>query len=314
VSVPAAVIALLGCAPDAPYEAPPHETVYLDDTIVPATDTGAPPPVPVRESFVYTPPPVDVLFVIDSSCSMGEARETLLASLDGILAAWVERNLDFHAGVINIDSEPDQGLLVAIDGARWVDRTSAQPATLLRAMVDSVPSISSDEEGREGIWRTLEATGTGEPNEGFVRPDSDLAILVHTDTDDQSDLPSPGAFVEYLLALRPDADRRGFHTIVSEQEYLDLTAAIGGIAWNLSNTPYGPALEAISDTLEGDNAFPLSVAAVPASITARVTEPDGTVVDLANPALTWNADTLEVGLGTYFPTQGAVVDIDYLPQ
>jgi hypothetical protein len=303
---------------------PPGDSSGDGDTQPPTTDTAenptdtATPTVPldpVTETFPYTAPPADILFVIDASTSMIGNTETLIGALEGLVDTWMARNIDFHVGVIDIDESDVQGELISIGGYKWADPTVPTPGLLLRQMVDAVPDPSTNESGRESAYKALEFTGVGEPNDGFLRPDSDLAIIVHTDESDQSDPSpvSPQEFIDYLIALRPDPDLRGFDAIVATEDYFDITTEVGGVAWSVNNTPYGPALDAITSTIEGHNSFVLAAAADPDSITAHVIEPDGTLVDLANGDLSWNSGTHEVDLGAYYPLTGATVEITYRP-
>jgi hypothetical protein len=297
-----------------------HVTIYKEDTASGTTDTATTyttPPDPVTESFTYTAVPVDILLVIDASSSMVGHTESMIGALESLVDTWIARNIDFRVGVLNIDEDEvddDHGHLIEIAGLKWVEPTSPTPGLLLREMVDSVDDPSTVESGRMAVYKALELMGPGEPNEGFLREGTELAIVVHGDETDQSVGVTPQEFVDYIVALRPDPLLRGFHSIVGTDDYLDLTTQIGGIAWSVDNEPYGPALDAITATIEGNNAFVVALEAnEDYDITARVTEPDGTVVDLTDADVTYDEDTRTVDLGTYFPITGATVEITYYP-
>lgn len=283
-----------------------------------STDTALPPPNPadaVTESFTYSTPPVDVLFVIDASTSMIGNTELLIGALDGVVTSWISKNIDFHVGVVDIDESPTQGRLLSLGGNRWVEPTLPTPGVLLQEMVDAVPDPSTNEMGRATTWLAFDQMDSGEPNEGFLRADSRIAVIIHSDETDQStnNPVTYQEFVDYLNALRVDPELVAFNAIVGTEDYFDVTASVGGIAWSVTNTPYGPALDAITATIEGNNAFTLPRAAYEDTITARVTEPAGDVVDLANDTLTYDETTFAVDLGLYFPDTGATVEITYVP-
>jgi hypothetical protein len=283
------------------------------------TDTGTAEPLPpVDEVFTYTAPPADVLFVIDASSSMQSHIPSMTDALAPLVDTWIARNIDFHAGVVDIDESAVEGDLIGVQGMKWAepDTQAPGPGALLTELVDMVGDPSTVEAGRETTYKALSRTGPGMENEGFLRDDSELAIIVFTDSEDQSpNMPVTVAeFVDFLTTLRPDPTRIGFHSIVATNDYHDLTTTLSGVSWSVTNSPYGPALDAITTTVQGDNTFALSSPAVLTSITAHVDEPDGTGLDLLNSALTYDDVTQKVGLGATVPVTGATVTIHYVPK
>ncbi len=294
----------------------PHDTDTTGGTTETASDSGhVPVGDPVTESFPYAVAPADVLFIIDASTSMIGYTESLLGTLEGLVDTWMARNIDFHAGVVDIDESDIQGQLLSIGGRRWSDPLAPTPGSLLRELVDDVPDPSTQEEGRTSTYLALTAMGPGLANDGFLRPGSDLAIILHSDEVDQSDdnPVSTQQFIDYLLALRPDPNLRGFNTIVATEDFHDISVAVGGVVWSVSNEPYGPALDAVTATIQGNNAFVLTEAPWAPSITAHVVEPDGTEVDLPNDSLDYDSKTNTVDLDEYYPDSGATVEITYNP-
>jgi hypothetical protein len=317
--LPLACLAIAACtAPERAHRSSPPEDTSLSTTLT------APPPLTlgtesssaiVEDVFDFVRSPADVLFVIDGSASY--FVDDLLSALGGFVDDLVAQGTDFHAGAVDIDESADLGKLVAADGVKWAapDSPNPGPAGVLRDLVGSIGETGPVEEGLISAHRALQLTGVGGPNEGFLRDDSDLAIVIFTDTPDQGDLDelTPSEFVDFLTVLRPNPKLISFDPIVNQDgdEYADVAASVGGVSWSIDNQPYGPALQAIADFLEGANTFVLSGNADPSSIQVHVDEPDGTSADLGFSAVTWNADAQSVELGDFIPQDGATVTIRY---
>jgi hypothetical protein len=313
---------LLSCRPAEETPVPKDDPVPPEDTDLPPEDTATPPDdtappaptgTPVSDSVTYTPPQIDVLFVIDASNSMISKTTTLTASLGGMVRDWDDLGFDYHAGVTNIDESNEHGWLEEVGGVKWVDNDIATPGSLLVGMVEAVGDPSSAESGREAAFKALQLSDElGEPNYGFLRDGSQIAIVVHTDEADQSgDTPvTEQEFIDYLLTLRPLEDV-SFSAIAATSDYVTIANGVGGVVWSVDNTPYGPALQAITDQLH-QFVVTLSQPVVLGTIEVRVTEPDATerVLDRSDWVVDSIAGTIEL-VGD-LPQDGATVTIDYL--
>lgn len=308
VSVPFSWFVIAAChAPGSPADDDEPSDSDSDTDTEPEED-----PTPITESFTYTPPVVDVLFVIDASSSMDGLTEALISALPVMVAGWEARGLDFHAGVTDIDRSAAQGALIDVDGSRWVDPAMEDPTSVLMQMVDDVGDPSDREGGRAATYNALVWSAPGEVNEGFLRDDSQIAIVVHSDETDQSgNTPvSEEEFIDFLQAFRPE-EKLAFHTITGNRGYAQVSDATGGVQWNVYTMPYSPALQAINDTLVATNVFTLSHEADRRSIEVRVIETDGARVDLDDDAWDYEDDDRTVDLESYVPTDGATVEITY---
>ncbi len=315
-------VLLAACVPDEPEPDRPEPTEPDPTTPTGATsrDTGGTtepdPGTPVTESFGYAAPQADVLLVVDASSSPWARIDELLAVLAPTVSAWTSRGIDFHVGATDIDDSPTLGHLTEVGGLRWADPSHPDPGTLLRQLVDAVGDPSTIEAGTLAAHRAIQEAQPGGFNDGFLRETSEIAIVVFTDEIDQTSLVSPLTpveFVDALLALRKDPELVAFHAITDSQEYVDVAHATGGVAWNVANSPYGPVIDAITDTIERHNLFTLSADADPDSVAVRVLEPDGRVEDLTVYEFEYDAATRVVDLEEYYPLDGATVEITYLP-
>ncbi len=300
-------VLLVGCPdPEETTRPPPGPTgLFVDDT------GGSVATGPMSERFAYEQPEIDVLFVIDASCSMISQRETLLASVDGLIRDWDDLGFAYHVGVADIDHTDETGELEQSGGYRWADPDHPTPAQLLSTLVGNVAAASSVESGRGAVWRTFQlADEPGEFNYGFLRDDSQVSIIVHTDANDQGgNTPiSQPDFIDWLKDFRPEGDIL-FHSIAATQDYADVSNAVGGVVWSVDNTPYGPALQAITDQF---HEAPLVLGAVPdeASFVVHVIT-DGNQQLLAEDQYTFDSSANALVLDHGHAISGDIIEVSY---
>ena len=154
---------------------------------------------------------VDLLFVIDNSGSMGDEQEQLVASFPGFINGMRTRlktAQDFHVGVVTSDAyyKNDAGctaigsLITKTGGPQSSNKACGPFDGGGRYLVQSDPMLldrfacaaqvgtggSDDERMARGL---LDAVGpaTAKCNQGFLRPDSLLVVVLITDEDDVPD-------------------------------------------------------------------------------------------------------------------------------
>ena len=286
--------------------------VRVDDpTPDPPVPPDTAPPVTTTDVFTYEAPVVDVLFVIDASCSMAPKTAALIGSLQGMVDDWTAAGFDFHAGVVNIDESPVHGELVRVDGVGWADPSQANPGQMLMQLAAAVPDPSATESGRSAAYKALDwADEPGEANEGFLREGSEIAVIVHTDERDQSgsDPVNEAEFVNYMLGLR-EPERVAFHSIVGTEDYSNLSESIGGIVWSVDNTPYGPPLQAMTDTID-PTLLELSASPIESSLELRIVHADLTETMVDSDGYLYDDESNTVQMLT-LPSSGDTVEITY---
>jgi hypothetical protein len=147
---------------------------------------------------------VDILFVIDDSNSMVAEQQHLIASFDGFIAG-IQANLsevnDYHIGVVTTDAyafnQPgcqSLGALVTQTGVGtcgpWAEgrfislADELAPAFTCAATVG--PDGDTNERQIEAVLRAIgpDLAGPGGCNEGFLRDDALLVLVLITDEDD----------------------------------------------------------------------------------------------------------------------------------
>ncbi|MFT4625592.1 MAG: hypothetical protein ACI8PZ_004260 [Myxococcota bacterium] len=132
---------------------------------------------------------VDILWVVDDSCSMGEEQETLSVGFVSFVDEMEASGTDFHIGLITTSFDyniSERGVLVG--EPQYL--TSADDYVTLFAERALVGTDGSDKEkGLEAAAYAVSPIMTvpGGLNEGFVRKDAHLLVIIVSDEEDCSD-------------------------------------------------------------------------------------------------------------------------------
>lgn len=157
---------------------------------------------------------VDILFAIDNSGSMAGEQANLIAAFPGFVAG-IQEALAFaesyHIGVVTSDSyNPNEagcqgvGDLVTqtggsdssggacgpyTSGFRWFDDTEPDLASTFACAAQVGTDGSGDEEQVHGVLRATDAmlNSPGACNDGFLRDDALLVVVLITDEEDEED-------------------------------------------------------------------------------------------------------------------------------
>ncbi|MFZ5478144.1 MAG: hypothetical protein ACOZNI_15360 [Myxococcota bacterium] len=264
-----------------------------------------------------TRPSVDVLWVIDNSCSMEEEQVELRGNFIEFMAYFADSGLDYHVGVISTDMEAgdQRGQLVLDDSqeadlpARYIDTTyhpdDAVSSFRQRAALGT--DGADDERGKDAVYAAL-TTYADTTNAGFYRDDAALDVILISDEVDHSNV-GTGSFVAWLEGLKPDPAFVSFSSIVGLSDddcdtaargtgYLEVTDAVGGIAWSICTDDWPGLLAELGQEAAGlKHEFFLSRVPVEATIEVKV---DG--------------EAYGAGDWTYSRTRNSVTFLDYTPE
>ena len=156
---------------------------------------------------------VDVLLVIDNSCSMEPYQQKLSANFDAFLTFFVEGDVDYQIGVVTtsvidtvaapeygcpqseIDQIPAPGHLV--DGT-YITPDDDNGAEIFSDWVNVGTCGSGYEMGLESAYMAFTEPDAIEANAGFLREDAYLSIIFVSDEEDSS----PTGVNEYINAFR----------------------------------------------------------------------------------------------------------------
>ena len=160
---------------------------------------------------------VDLLFVVDSSGSMGDEQDALIKGFEALLAAASSWQVDFQIGVITTDVNENGEIRrpFANNAWPWSFASSAAVGT----------DGSGDERGLQTAWMALQPNllydpkipcsegcpdGTsciegqcGAPNRGFIRDGALLALVWVSDEDEHACETPVQSFVDFFASLKP---------------------------------------------------------------------------------------------------------------
>lgn len=132
-------------------------------------------------------PAVDVLFVIDNSCSMDAEQQRLARNFPIFMDYMATSGTDYHIGVISTDNtSPSAGQLQSANGHRWIDTDTPNPSSVFSQMALLGTGGSIDESGRSTAYTALELNADHPANTGFEREDAELHLIFISDEDDAS--------------------------------------------------------------------------------------------------------------------------------
>ncbi|HOX45877.1 MAG TPA: choice-of-anchor D domain-containing protein [Myxococcota bacterium] len=252
----------------------------------------------------------DVLFVVDNSGSMGWAQTELANNFASFIAYATSLEVDYHIGVITTEvndaetgqGDPDRdifpGVLVQAPGRPKI--ITNQTPELNAAFTDNVNvgTCCSDEQeaGLQAAHMALSEPLVSDPaaNDGFVREDAKLYLIMLSDEQDQS-RGEPDFYVDFFQSIKgfrntawmkmsaivgdaPDGCPAGAAepTAGSGSRYIEVANRTGGIFESICTSNWAQSLQNLGiDAFAAIQEFPLSRPADPGSISVTV---DGVAV------------------------------------
>jgi hypothetical protein len=204
----------------------------------------------------------DILFVVDSSCSMEGEQAELAANFDGFISNFIGSTVDYHIGVVDGDlsgmSDTEEGQLIQKQGVRWISRDTPDPVGTFNEMaLLGSAGQGACEMGLQASFAALNARSqAGGFNQGFARPDALLSIIVVTDENDAAGAwdpfgsgcqgITPDEYIPWLQGLRP----------WTWQDEIIFTGIIGdepsGCTFDDNSGEYGEAYWDVMDAMDGN--------------------------------------------------------------
>jgi hypothetical protein len=286
-------------------------------------------PMQLDRLVQVTVPAVDVLWVVDNSCSMVEEQTALADNIDAFMGYFIDSGLDWHVGVVSTDmTDPNHtGRLRTASGATFLDETSPTPLATFRSMAEMGITGSIYEKGRAAAYTALETLRNGY-NSGFYRDHASLSVIVISDEDDDSGSSpiSQQEFVNWLLNLKYSPDLVSFSSIVAPVggcssapeagiEYLEVTEAVGGISWSICNSDWAVVLDELGMQAAGlKREFFLSELPVVASLEVWVEDEGITYVfdrGACEDCYEYSRSRNSIRFNTYVPEPLAEIYIEY---
>lgn len=264
-------------------------------------------------------PEVDVLWVVDNSGSMGGEQDQLAANFPVFMNYFLNSGLDYHIGLTTTDMSNggERGILMPAAGYRWIDNDTVSASSVFAEMTGSIGVTgSADEMGRDATFSALEIQAQPYmPNEGFLREEASLHVVVISDENDYSEAIGLGEFVDWMNNLKPTDDMVTFSSIVSPgggcdweegTDYIAVTNAVGGEFESICTEDWEPMLNRLGLQASGlKREYFLSQLPVPGTIEVWVEE----VSDAGTVHLPFEEETDWL----YNPSRNSIEFLEYVP-
>ncbi len=198
----------------------------------------------IVDSFTYdnsqTTAPVDILFVVDDSGSMGDNQAALASNFSSFINDFVTLGTDFTMAITTTDTDganagvPVAGSMEALTYQKYL-QNSGQFISDFEDMIKVGTSGSGQERGLEGSRAFFNAHSGS-----FLRSNAYLAVIYVSDEEDQSP-DSVATYANYLHGLKNDQSRVQVHSIVHlsgsnvGDRYVDAANTVGGSYEDITN-------------------------------------------------------------------------------
>ena len=282
--------------------------------------------VPIAATAVdvadYVPAEVDVLVVMDDSCSMFSYQNQLAAAFPVLLDELGALGVDFHIGVVTTDMDvATAGELRAANGVRWVSPTTPSLRPTLRQLVLAGTNGSAIEQGLAAMSAALDPTGPAAAvNSGFEREEAQLAVLVVTDEKDQSP-DRPRDYSSLLVGRKAWSKTAVLHGLLGQGScvysgnntfrYGVVVDDTRGLYDSICAADYAPLLLDIAATLYTSEPMYLSTTP-PMTPIVHAHEPSGLTVALSRDQFDYDDDLNAVRTtSAYVPPAGTTFSIMY---
>jgi len=171
------------------------------------------------------PVPVDILFIVDTSCSMQDEQASLAENFPNFIDFFADEELPFRIGLTstNIDEEDSEGLDGALNGEpRWLEPdTPDLEAEFFDNAYMGIDEGHSDEAGLHAAYVALQER-IENVNADFIRSWANLSIIVLSDEADFSTKGEPGsedftgaeAFSEWLDGYKDTPEQSQLSALV----------------------------------------------------------------------------------------------------
>jgi hypothetical protein len=311
---------------------------------------------PRSETFTLpTKSKVDMLWAVDNSGSMSAAQATMATSVPTFVDAVSAATADFHIGVTTSEvnsayeafgvcaGNVAPGLLFhCLSDPRWVEPATPNLAEVLSASLQPGGCCSESQEAvLEAARLALSEPNLSDPalNGGFYREDADLALMLVTDEQDQSN-GSVDFYVDFFRSLKgarnrdrlsvsiiaglnsstlqPEACSRGSASGEAATRLHEFFTKIGrGEALSICDSDWGLRLASLTTTIFSESRarwLPLNATPDPATITVKkgtTTVPKDTTS--SGNGWTYDSELNEVVLGAKTTgLAGATITVTYV--
>ncbi|MFO0727382.1 MAG: choice-of-anchor D domain-containing protein [Myxococcota bacterium] len=287
---------------------------------------------PGHDTFTQSAgPKVDILWIIDSSCSMYDEQIRLIDNLSRFVAYADSQHADYQMAVTDTDglSTESGKFRLCYPHPRIVRYDYPDREAAFRCLFEVGTNGPGVEAGWAAAHHALQRAQAGAAiplnvNAGFLRDDATLAVVAMSDEEDQS-AESNELLRDYFWSVKGKT-RVKMHAIAGPthgpctiapntqpgRRYEWMANATGGMFFSICEPDWSPMLEALGlSTFVPLSEWTLSQAAVPASVVVTVNGLP--VVWDVNNGFTYDASDNAVRFhGTSVPRPGEQINVDYV--
>jgi hypothetical protein len=272
---------------------------------------------------------VDILLIVDNSCSMEPYQQKLGNNFDNFIEYFVGANVDYHIGVITTDDQIKRAGQIIGD---VITPDTPDPASAFEAVVNVGTDGSPVEMGLETALKGVTPPRTDNANKGFLRPEASLSIIAISDEEDSSPLPV-NDYINQFFEVKGQRDRDVFNfsalTVTDESvctaeqalasspgtRYIDVAHQTHGLVGNICEKGSGFASIITDLSLNASrlqNKFFLSGNPSTATLKVSVKEQDADAeVDIPCDSGDWTYDIIPNDQGIDAPA--ILFDVAHLP-
>ena len=257
---------------------------------------------------------VDILFVVDNSCSMNDKQTQLATNFDTFMNVLDISGVDYHIGFITTDSYHAVGTMITT--------ATADPVTEVATIIDDIGTHGSASE--KGLFYSYYALQTGYdfgPGSDFWRTDSKLIIIYISDEDDFSSGITPTSIKTYTVAAKGSSAYVTAHAVAGDYpggctanggategtDYYTTVSYLNGVFLSICEDDWGTPLETLANESILKSAFDLTLTPIEQSIFVSV---DGVTSSDWTYDVSDNAVVFDDGA---VPDAGATVYVSYAP-
>jgi len=164
---------------------------------------------------------VDILLVVDNSCSMVDEQIKLARNFDNFIDQFLEAEVDYQIGVVTTDMTDTTQAGRLVGETKIVDSTMDLD-TARSTFEDNVKVCATGsgfERGLAAAEAALSEPIISNENAGFLRDDAALSIVFVSDEEDGSAIPT-GEYLDFFKGLKGD---RGYR----DDTLINLSAVVG---------------------------------------------------------------------------------------
>ena len=226
------------------------------------------------EFFQVPPEAVDILLVVDNSCSMLAEQDKLGDEFEAFVEFFHVAQTDYHIGVTTTDMYVAAGALIG--NPYFITAATPNPGQVFRDSVAVGADGSGFERGFQAAWTALSPNYQASINAGFYREEAALSVIFVSDEDDGSPFPVRD-WLDAFWDIKGQRDRDSFtasaltgvHPVTLEPatcgrdpadvfagaddapRYWDLANQTGGVIRSICETDFSTIINEIGLSVSG---------------------------------------------------------------